>query len=249
MNKPEMVKILKVRRENSRVKTIVLNKRMNAIPGQFAMLWIPEVGEKPFSFSSIHGNLEITVKSVGKFTEKLCSMKKGDLIGIRGPYGNGFRIKGKKPCIIGGGVGIAPLMPIIREYGDKATVIHCARTRKELLFVKRIRKAGADLLTETGDYSHGRFSIIKRGRFDQIYCCGPELMMKKILDISLKKRIPCQLSLERYMKCGIGLCGSCTIDPSGLRVCTDGPVFNAKELKDSEFGRYKRDATGSKVNL
>ena len=91
--------------------------------------------------------------------------------------------------------------------------------------------------------------IAKKGKFSQILCCGPELMMKEVLDISVKENIPAQFSLERYMKCGIGICGSCSIDPGGLLVCKDGPVFNSEMLRDTEFGRYKRDAAGSRYDL
>jgi dihydroorotate dehydrogenase electron transfer subunit len=74
-------------------------------------------------------------------------------------------------------------------------------------------------------------------------------MMREVLNIVREKKIPAQFSLERYMKCGIGLCGSCALDPPGLLVCKDGPVFDAEKIKDTEFGNYKRDASGSKVKI
>ena len=73
--------------------------------------------------------------------------------------------------------------------------------------------------------------------------------MREVLKIVQEKKIPAQFSLERYMKCGIGLCGSCALDPSGLLVCRDGPVFDAEKLKDTEFGKYRRDAAGSKQKI
>ncbi len=296
--KLETVKILKIKKETPTVRTFTINKKFNAIPGQFAMVWIPDVGEKPFGFSRVDENLEITVKNIGEFTNKLFSLSKGDLIGIRGPYGNGFRIDGKAKnfCIISGGVGISPLMPFIenlRKANKNVTVIMGAKTKNELLFADRIKKTKADLLITTDDRTEGnggfctdilpdvikdkknsqseflcpisqpekfakqifgpiepKGSIGKADsgkRIDIIYTCGPEVMMKKVTEISEKFGIPCQLSMERYMKCGIGICGSCAIDPSGLLVCRDGPVFDAKDLKNSEFGKYRRDADGGKV--
>lgn len=261
MNAPEMVRILGIRTETPTVKTFILNKKIRAKPGQFAMLWIPEVDEKPFSFSKLDGNLEITVKEVGPFTRKLFSLKKGDLIGFRGPYGDGcFRVKGKRICVAAGGVGLAPLMPLIDEIlkGNRdLTVIIGAVTEKELLWMDRLESRKIDLLTATDDGTCGKKGsvcdvlkkLVGKTRFDRIYSCGPELMMKRVADIALKEKIPCQLSLERYMKCGMGICGQCCIDPTGLRVCKDGPVFTAKELRGTEFGRYKRNASGSRCDL
>jgi len=261
MNAPEIVKILEVRVETPTVRTFVLDKKIRANPGQFAMFWIPEVDEKPFSFSKLNGNLEITVKEVGPFTKSLFSLGEGDLVGIRGPYGNGyFRIKGERICIVAGGVGLAPLMPLIDEIlreNKDLMVIHGAVTEKELLWMDKLRSKKIDLLTATDDGTYGEKgsvcdileNLITKKRFDQIYTCGPEPMMKRVADISLREGIPCQLSLERYMKCGVGICGQCCIDPSGLRICRDGPVFTARELRGTEFGRYKRDASGSRCDL
>ena len=260
INAPEMVKILEVRVETPTVRTFVLDKKIRARPGQFAMLWIPDVDEKPFSFSKLNGDLEITVKEVGPFTKRLFSLGKGDLVGIRGPYGNGYRIKGEKICIVAGGVGLAPLMPLIDEILRKdreLTVIHGAVTEKELLWIDKLGSKKIHLLTVTDDGTYGERgsvcdileNLIRKREFDQIYTCGPEPMMRRVADISLREEIPCQLSLERYMKCGVGICGQCCIDPSGLRVCRDGPVFTARELRGTEFGRYKRDASGSRCDL
>jgi len=253
----EMVKILEVRKENPSTKTLVLNIKLDSKPGQFVMLWLPDAGEKPFGISRLEGNIEITVKDVGKFTKELCKAKKGFLVGIRGPYGNGYELRGDNPCIIGGGVGLAPLMPIIEHFGKKATVVQGVKTKNDILFTDRIKKSGASLHIATDDGSLGEkcfcpelFDRILSGKkFDQVYCCGPEIMMSKVGEISMKEKILCQLSLERWMKCGFGLCGSCSLDPSGLLVCKDGPVFTAKQLQGTEFGSYARDSAGSKINL
>jgi len=257
MNAPEIVKILEVREEGHRIKSFVLDKKISAKPGQFAMVWIPEVGEKPFGFSNLNGNAELIVKEVGEFTKKFCSLKKGDLVGIRGPYGNGFKVAGKNSCIVVGGVGIAPMLPLIGELKKKRRnvfLLFGARTEKDIVGINTAKKSCTSCMITTEDGSVGEEglctdcleNLINKRKIDQIYTCGPEKMMKKVMDIALKRKIPCQLSLERYMKCGVGICGTCCIDPSGLRVCKEGPVFTAEQLKDSEFGKYKRDSVGAK---
>jgi dihydroorotate dehydrogenase electron transfer subunit len=258
---PEMVGILEVRKETPSVHTLVLDKKAVIKPGQFYMVWIHDLGEKPYACSRSAGNVELTIKRTGPFSEKLSGLKKGDLVGIRGPYGNGrFTVKGKDLCFIAGGLGIVPLISLIeslKKAKKKVTVILGARTKAELLFADRIKKAGAVLLIATDDGSAGEKCLchqlfqktLESKRFDQAFCCGPEAMMSETLKIVLKEKIPCQMSLERYMKCGIGICGSCALDPSGLLVCRDGPVFESAQLKDSEFGKYRRDASGSKVKI
>jgi dihydroorotate dehydrogenase electron transfer subunit len=263
MDKPETVKILEVRKETPTVNTLVLEKKCGSVNfGQFFMVWVPGVGEKPYACSKhAEKNMEITVKHVGPFSEKLQNLKKGDLVGVRGPYGNGcFTPRGKNPCFVAGGLGIVPLIPLIESMkgsAKKVTVILGAKTREELVFAQRVKKAGADLLVVTDDGSSGEKAfphqllegLIKERKTDQVYCCGPEVMMREVLKTVLEKKIPAQFSLERYMKCGIGLCGSCALDPSGLLVCRDGPVFDADAIKATEFGKYRRDSAGSKIKI
>ncbi len=263
MSTPETVRILEVRKETSTVNTLVLGKKSCCMEyGQFFMLWVPGVGEKPYACSRAdERSMEVTVKHAGPFSEKLRSLKKGDHVGIRGPYGSGcFTLKGKSPCFVAGGLGIVPMISMIegmKGSGRKPTVILGAKTKDELIFAERIKKAGAALRIVTDDGSAGEKMfpnqvlalVIKEKKTDQVYCCGPEAMMREVLKIVLEKKIPAQFSLERYMKCGIGLCGSCALDPSGLLVCRDGPVFDADKIKDSEFGKYRRDAAGGKIKV
>jgi dihydroorotate dehydrogenase electron transfer subunit len=255
-----MVAIKEVRKETASIRTFVLDKKIPAAPGQFAMLWLPGVGEKPFSFSKMTPNAEFSVKKVGDFTEALFKLKAGDRVGVRGPYGRGFSIKGKNVCVAGGGVGFAPLRPLIDELiaaKKKVTVIQGASCAGELMWLPELKKKRIRLLLATDDGTCGSrgsvcdvlHSLLEKEKIDQVYSCGPEVMLKVVSEIALRKKVPCQLSLERYMKCGCGLCGQCCIDPSGERVCKEGPVFSAAELQGSEFGEYKRDASGSKVEV
>ncbi len=261
MDKPEMVRVLEVRRDTPSVSTLVLDKKVRPEYGQFFMLWIAGAGEKPYVCSRSGGNMEVTVKRTGPFSEQLAAIKKGDIVGIRGPYGNGhFQVTGRKPCFVAGGLGIVPLLPVIegmRDAAKGAYVILGAKTAKELIHLERVKKTGAEIHVATDDGSAGDqgfppelfLKTLAGKNFDQVLCCGPEVMMYQILSIVLEKKIPAQFSLERYMKCGIGICGSCALDPTGLLVCRDGPVFRAEQLRGTEFGKHRRDAAGSKTKI
>jgi dihydroorotate dehydrogenase electron transfer subunit len=259
MNYPKITKIKDIKKENSNVKTLFFNISKNVHPGQFFMIWIPTIDEIPMSISHIENDvIGITFKRVGDSTNALFELKVGDKLGIRGPYGNGFHLTGKNILFIGGGTGIATLAPTVEDAIDKnisTMVILGAKNKKELFFEERLKNYGADLKISTDDGSIGfkglatdlAKELIKKEKFDSIITCGPEIMMKKIFDIT--KDIPFQASLERYMKCGIGICGQCCVG-KGLRVCEEGPVFDRKTLKNIEdFGIFKRDAAGRKVKF
>ena len=230
-------------------------KCRNAKPGQFIMIWIPGIDEIPMSLSFIGEKQGVTVEKKGEGTKKLHEMNVGDKIGIRGPYGNAFSMHGKKFLFVAGGTGIAPLLPLIKMVKEKVVILG-ARTSSLLLFEKELKEMNAKLYIATDDGSHGYHGfatdvfekIIKEGKFDMVYTCGPEAMMKKVFDLCIKKNIPMQASLERYMKCGVGICDSCAID--GYHVCKDGPVFDINMLKKmKDFGKWKRDETGKKVEI
>jgi dihydroorotate dehydrogenase electron transfer subunit len=131
----DITKIKDIVKEAEGIRTLVLEKEVKAIPGQFVMVWIPGIGEKPMSASYATGNLGITVLAVGPFTNRLLEMKEGELLGIRGPYGRGFNIKGEKLLVVGGGVGMPPLAAFVDEAkkeGKDVTAIIGAKTKKGL---------------------------------------------------------------------------------------------------------------------
>lgn len=253
-------KILATKKENARVKTLLFDIKMRAKPGQFIMAWVPGLNEKPFSLSHMQKQKTgITVASVGHFSRYLHTLDKGDRLWLRGPYGNGFEIKGRRIVIVGGGYGMAPLAPLAEEAlgkGVKTEAIIGARSKNDLLFVDRIKRAGIKPLITTADGSAGikgfvtdaLASLFKLERIDCVYGCGPEVMLKKIFEMCEEAGAEAQLSLERYMKCGLGLCGQCALD--GLRVCTDGPVFNSAALrKIRDFGRFRLDPCGRRTEI
>lgn len=259
MNYPTVTKIIETKNENNCVKTIKFEHKDKITPGQFYMIWIPGVDEIPMSVSYTDKKTKaITFKKIGDATNAFFNLKKGDKIGIRGPYGNGFKLNGKKILFVGGGTGVAMLAPAVEEAVKKkikSTVIIGAKTKNELFFEKRIKQTGAELYISTDDGTYGTKGfatdiakdILKENKFDLILTCGPELMMKKLMDIS--KDTALQASLERFMKCGFGICGQCCIG-EGLRVCTEGPIFDKKTLKKiKDFGVFKRDASGKKIKF
>ncbi len=252
-----MTRITEIKAETDNHKTFMFDTKTNAISGQFVMVWIPGFDEKPFSLSYAKGDMGVTVLKLGPFTSRMHGLEVGAKVGIRGPFGRGFKITGDKILIIGGGCGIAPLAPLAEEAcknGKDVTTIIGAKSSKDVFFAKRLEDVGARIIITTDDGSAGMKgftvdalrSLLKEEDFDQCCTCGPEVMMIKVLEQTWGK-IPTQASLERYFKCGIGICGQCSIDEGGLRVCKEGPVFRDKELVNGEFGKYRRDASGARV--
>lgn len=257
MNRPTITTILASSIEATDIKTITFHYPGEVLPGQFFMVWIPGVDEIPMSVSQITKNVKgITFRNIGDATYALYQLKKGDRIGIRGPYGNGFSLIGKRLLFVGGGTGIAMLAPLVeqtRRKKLKATVILGVKTKNQMFFEDRFRRCGATVLVSTDDGSMGYKGfasdlvkeIVKKQPIDAVYTCGPEPMMKSLL--SFCKNIPFQASLERYMKCAIGICGQCCVG-KGLRVCIDGPIFDGITLKKvKDFGVYRRDSAGRKI--
>jgi dihydroorotate dehydrogenase electron transfer subunit len=226
-------------------------------PGQYVMVWVRGVDEVPMTLSYDDA---ITVQNVGEATEALFKLEGGDSVGIRGPYGNGWEIVGDEILLISGGVGSAPLAPLgekAAKIGTNVTTLAGYRNKSEVHFENRYKKSGkAIIATDDGSYGHKGFvtdllKSIDLNKFTQIYCCGPEKMMYRVL-CALDEAGAAgksQFSMQRYIKCGIGVCGSCCMDPEGLRVCRDGPVFNGETLLRSEMGKYARDASGRRIKL
>ncbi|HXW99040.1 MAG TPA: dihydroorotate dehydrogenase electron transfer subunit [Methanomicrobiales archaeon] len=244
---PRAVAITEVVRETPRIRTFRLSESFSFTPGQFVMVWVPGVDEIPMALS---GGNSISVQEVGDATSAMFRLGKGDLLGIRGPFGEGFSVNGRV-LAIAGGIGAAPLLPLAMA-GKVGAFLLGAATGRELPF-RKLLAGKTDLRVATDDGSDGHrgpvtalLGDLDLRSFDHICTCGPEPMMRAVVALLGKEQIldRGQFSLHRYMKCGVGLCGSCVIDPSGLRVCRDGPVFRGDQLAGSEFGKYGRDASG-----
>ena len=256
--------INKIINETPTIKSFFFSDDMHVSGGQFVMVWVPGVDEIPMSVAYTRPGSDkgITVAKVGEATGRLHEMVVGSKIGIRGPYGNGFNIENSTNILaVSGGCGSAPLGPVLenaQSTGKTITFLVGARTKSELLFKSRVEELGVPVEIATDDGSEGYHGFVTNrlhemlekdgSSFDLIMTCGPEVMMTKVVDIAYQFNIPVQASLERYMKCGIGICDSCTV--SGFQVCRDGPVFSGEMLqKIVEFGKSHRDECGRNVHM
>jgi dihydroorotate dehydrogenase electron transfer subunit len=257
-NKTDIVDIEFITEHSPEIKSFSFrNERVAKAyrPGMFVMLWLPDVDFLPMSISSVKGNLvEITVQKIGEGTSKLFELKEGDKIGIRGPFGNSWNYEdASNILIVGGGMGIAALTSLIeplKQNNKNVTVTIGAKDEASLVFADRLIDLIPNTICSTDDGSVGKKcfvtdtieGVLGNSDIDLIITCGPEVMMKKVLDIGDSKGIKIQASLERKMKCGVGLCGSCCIgEESSTSVCKEGPIFNSTQLKQiPQFGLYKK---------
>jgi dihydroorotate dehydrogenase electron transfer subunit len=266
--RPEIVRIkrlLGVEVEHSDVRTLSFEDEIcsKAVPGQYVMIWAPGLEEVPMSLSHIDqdGASSVTVQPVGETTDVLCRLEKGDSVGIRGPFGKGFTVVGKAPLIVAGGIGSASLKPLADDMvkrGVESYFVLGSRSIDQLIFREFLEGLLSDrLIITTDDGSYGNkglaseraLELLDDRKFDIIYMCGPELMMAAIFDAAEERGIPVQASLERYIKCAVGICGSCAIGP--FTVCRDGPVFHSEQLRSvsGEFGRWRMDPSGRIVEV
>tara|TARA_Y100000310_G_scaffold281722_1_gene302413 strand:+ start:45463 stop:46272 length:810 start_codon:yes stop_codon:yes gene_type:complete len=250
---PQLMEISKIVQESKGNKSFFFKRSLDCKPGQFIMVWLPDVDEKPMAVSYMSKNeFAFTSQVVGKFTNALDKLKKGDKLGIRGPYGNSFSVR-KNACVVGGGVGMASVSTLIDKLKNP-TIINGSRSKDNLIYLKRYK--GKKMIATTDDGSFGKKGfttdvlkeVLSEGKIKIVYTCGPEIMMKKVLDVCNKYNVECEASLERIMKCGFGVCGACMVDDK--IACMDGPIFNSKQLsKMKDFGSFARLKTGRKVSL
>lgn len=228
-------------------------------PGQFSMLWVFGVGEMPISISgdpSDRGRLTYTVRAVGKATSALVGNKPGDCIGVRGSFGRGWPMeaaRGKDVILVAGGIGLAPLRPVIyevlnhrKDYG-RLILLYGARSSRDVLYRKELsawsHEPDTQVLT-TVDYGglswKGHVGVVTtlfkfarlRPAQSVAMICGPEVMMRFVtreLEAHGMARNDIYLSMERNMKCAVGFCGHCQYGPHFI--CKDGPVFSYERLR------------------
>lgn len=247
----EKFKVAKTSGEAEGITTLEFEQGLSAGPGQFIMIWVPGIDEKPFGVGN-DSPLHVTIASRGKFSSHLCSLKKGDSVFIRGPYGNSFDFsKSKSVCIVGGGYGMAPLRfaaKVALAKGVHVTAVQGARTKSLLM-----KSPACKTTITTDDGSAGIKGTALDGlklaleqttpQIDLVCACGPERMMLGVAKLCEAKGIEFQLSVERLMKCGVGLCGHCAV---GTKLCCkDGTIFGKEILKEKEFGSSWREKNGA----
>jgi dihydroorotate dehydrogenase electron transfer subunit len=239
------------------MKSLLVKADLPISPGQFVMLWLPGVDEKPFSASDYHdGLLELTICSVGACTRELMRCEVGQYLGIRGPYGRGFSLTGDQ-LLLGGGMGIAPIRYLAKALfrsGNAFSAVFGAASAQDIMFLDEYeQEPWCQLVTEDGSVGIKGFvtdsleDLLARGCFPLITGCGPEGMLNKIRRVADRYRTDYQLAFERYMKCGIGLCGTCCIEGTGIRVCAEGPVLTRADLEGWNSGganRHRSESAG-----
>lgn len=264
-NKIRIASIAGIETVSPTVKVFTFKDRIcsRAKPGQFIMLWITGVDEIPFSVmdAASDGTISVAIKNVGEATACLHRKKVGELIGVRGPFGNSFSAKKSNILMVGGGTGIAPLFFLSNRLNarSKATFIMGAKTQDELILKDKLeaRLKADNIIATTEDGSCGitglctepSEQLLSKHKFDMIYSCGSEKMLQKVFELAEKHETEMEASLERLMRCAVGLCGSCVIGK--YRVCADGPVFNSSQLREvaNELGISKRGFDGRKIAL
>ena len=252
---PKIFEVSEVVQEGKGLTSFFFKHNLDCKPGQFIMVWLPELDEKPMAVSYLSKNeFAFTSQSIGKFTNALEKIKKGDKLGIRGPYGNSFSVK-ENACVVAGGVGISSVSTLIDSLKNP-TIVYGARSKEQLIYLKRYKNKNLIITTDDGSFGRKGFTTevleeilqSKKNKIKIVQTCGPEIMMKKVLDICNQNKIECECSVERYMSCGFGICGKCMVNDR--IVCIDGPIFNSKQLNQmQEFGKFARLKSGRKVGL
>lgn len=245
-------KILANEAINANVKRMVIEAPQiaeAAQPGQFVHVKKPDSANflrRPFSIADAdreNGTITLIYRIVGKGTAEYAAMKVGEAFSILGPIGNGFALKDGRPLLIGGGVGIAPLIYLSRQLKDKKPILLIGGKNKDEVFWEKYLQEFADkiyITTDDGSVGFKGFTvqllpqILAENNIEHIYTCGPNIMMEGVAKLAHKHDIDCQVSLEKRMACGIGVCLGCTFEGklTGKRrkVCTEGPVFASKEV-------------------
>lgn len=262
-NFPHSVRIKKIVKETPLVRSYIFDYPVRAKPGQFVNIWVPGVEEKPMSIAFDNGKTyTLSIAAIGTMTKELTKKKVGDYIGIRGPYGTHFHWKkGERIAMLAGGYGAGPLyFAAFLGIKDRCFIDFFlgARSREHLLFAKRIKALRHRRFFPSTDNGSAGFKgtsvacwieqMEKGVCYDRVITCGPELMMKAVSDIAWSKKIEAQISVERYMKCGFGICGNCCVDDLGITTCQNGTVMSNRDVrKIKEFGVYHRDSVGKKL--
>jgi dihydroorotate dehydrogenase electron transfer subunit len=229
---PRPARIARVIPENDRIRTFFFDVSLPSQPGQFIMAWLPRLDEKPFSLAG-DDPVTLTVARVGPFTEALHRLQPDDWLWLRGPFGRGFEVAGRHALLVGGGYGVAPLAYLARRLlatGRRVTVVIGARQAADVILAGQFQALGVDVVVTTEDGSLGQrglatdaaAALLATREMDQVYACGPNAMLEVLKVLSQRHEVPAQLSWEAYMRCGMGLCGSCERD--GWLTCLDGPV-------------------------
>jgi len=224
-----------------------------AKPGQFVMMRVrtglDPLLRRPFSICGVRDDLFLVLyRVVGKGTSLMTELRGGDKMWVLGPLGRGFVVPDKRtrPLLVGGGIGIAPLVFLDQFHREKRLIFMMGfRSAKDIISPKQITGEGRGFLAATDDGTKGHHGPVtdlleehlrkNRGKAG-VYACGPKPMLRKVAEMTRAMRMPCQVSLESHMACGLGACQGCAVKASGnsgrsyFHVCKEGPVFEAEDI-------------------
>jgi dihydroorotate dehydrogenase electron transfer subunit len=234
------------------VKKLVLHApeiAEQAVPGQFVHLKVADqidpLLRRPISLSAANaaaGTLSLIYRIVGRGTELLSRLAPGEIVDCFGPLGQGFALDSARPLLLGGGMGLAPLVFLAQGLcPSPVEILMGGRTKEEMFWVDIFKDTCQHLHVTTDDGTMGTQGVtldllpklLEQDSFDRIYVCGPRPMMEGAAKIAREFGIACQVSLEEHMACGVGACLSCTCaagDGKRRKICSDGPVFWAGEV-------------------
>lgn len=219
-----------------------------AQPGQFVNVEVSRQAapllRRPFGIAGVDANagtFTMFYRIIGEATHILAQALPGEQLSIIGPLGHGFDLKALRPLLIGGGMGLAPLLYLARSFApEQVEILIGGRTQQELFWTEIFKPFVRKTYETTDDGSAGIKGLVTAplpallttGSYDCVYVCGPVPMMRSVAQMVEARKIPCQVSLEKYMACGLGACLSCSCQGIGkrLKVCTDGPVFWSREV-------------------
>ena len=216
-----------------------------AKPGQFVTISTldehsAQLLKRPFSIGGIREDLvELLIKIVGGQTENYSKLKVNDPIEVIGPLGNSFSSFGSRSILlVGGGIGIAPLICLEKELkkNNQVQIVYAVRTKEELadfqneVVINHVDEEEGSFVTETVK------KLLEIHHYDQVISCGPDIMMKSIHSLCEKKSLPLEVSLESHMACGFGVCLGCVVSTNqgNKKVCADGPIFNSKDIWETK---------------
>ena len=221
-----------------------------ASPGQFVHIRVKGFSlRRPISICEINrelGTIRIVFEIRGEGTKEIAKLNEGELIDVMGPLGKGFTMldPSQKIIVVGGGIGVPPMYEVARHYGENATAIIGFRSANAVILNGDFQQAGAKLMLCTDDGTMGAKGFVTtalkhrllEGSADMIYACGPHMMLKGVVELAKEYHIPCEVSLEERMGCGVGAClvCACRTVKNGeeylAHVCKDGPVFRAEDV-------------------
>ena len=214
----------------------------NSSAGQFVQVKISDAFtlRRPFGIASTeNGRVKIFYRLVGRGTQVLSTRQAGERLDVLGALGNGFTPRNGKILLVGGGMGLAPLLCAAENFS--ADVLLGGRNAGEVNFwCEEFRPNVEEIFVTTDDGSVGKYGfvtdalpdVLAKKNYSAVLTCGPEIMMRGVAKLALEKNLPCEVSFEKRMACGLGACLSCSIDTVDGRkkVCKDGPVFDAQKV-------------------